>query len=178
MSYISECKLQHTDYSLMTFLLKLQLGLFDCREMCALNRSSRGRVVGLAELSIQFNNNRPLLFKLDGVSCFASLKLARQIIGADCVLLFFKSNLNNLVLKQNALFKSLNSSFKLALSRLPVEFEFRALAVEGDLQLAVDVAVELNDVKLGVFPLEALQVDQLLLDVVVDAQVAGHVLGH
>lgn len=89
MSYISECKLQHTDYSLMTFLLKLQLGLFDCREMCALNRSSRGRVVGLAELSIQFNNNRPLLFKLDGVSCFASLKLARQIIGADRVLLFF-----------------------------------------------------------------------------------------
>lgn len=59
-----------------------------------------------------------------------------------------------------------------------MEFEFRALAVEGDLQLAVDVAVELNDVKLGVFPLEALQVDQLLLDVVVNAQVAGHVLGH
>lgn len=59
-----------------------------------------------------------------------------------------------------------------------MEFEFRTLAVKGDLKLAVDVTVELDDVELGILALKTLQVYELMLDFLVDAQVLRHVLRH
>ena len=119
---VCEDELQDSQHCVVPLFLQLNLLSVDVGESDRVHLCFRAEVLCPSQLGVGFEDKFSLLFELNTISALLVLKLLTGLVGVHGVAHFFLSELDDVVLGQDALFELLPGDLELLFDLMTVLF--------------------------------------------------------